>query len=515
MALAMTTDAAHTSEDNAELRQLLAQRDTEIARQSAELQARDLLIEQLKLQLANLRRQRFGTKSEALDKIIDQLELALVEAEAAAEQHDCEPLSVEAEAKGQPTRKPLPGHLPREVVVLAPGETCEQCGGALRHLGEDVSETLEYVPGRFKVIRTVRPKLSCRCCETIHQVPAPSMPIERGRPGPGLLAHVLVSKYADHLPLYRQSQIYEREGVHLDRSTLADWVARSAVLLTPLADAIGRHVMAGGAIHADDTPVNVLAPGTGKTKTGRLWVYLRDERDWAGDNHPAAFYKFTPDRKGRWPRDHLKDFTGWLHADGYAGFEDLYRRGRIKEVACLAHIRRKFFDIHKAQGSGVAKEALERIATLYVIEASIRGDPPDQRRSARQEHAAPLIDDLEAWLHAQLTQIPGKSTLAGAIRYGLTRLRRLRPYLDDGHLSIDNNAAERGMRSIALGRKNYLFMGSDNGGRSAAIAYTLIETAKLNGVDPQAWLTDVLARIADHKINRIDELLPWPYAQQS
>ncbi|MES0404102.1 MAG: IS66 family transposase, partial [Hyphomicrobium sp.] len=221
-----------------------------------------------------------------------------------------------------------------------------------------------------------------------------------------------------------------------------------------------------------------------------------------------------PDRKGRWPKDHLKNFHGWLHADGYAGFEELYRTGSIKEVACLAHIRRKFFDIHTAQGSGIAKEALERIAELYTIEASIRGDPPDKRRAARQKHATPLIDDLEAWLQAQLTQISGKSVLASAIRYGVTRLKRLRPYLEDGRLSIDNNAAERGMRAIAVGRKNYLFMGSDNGGKSAAVAYTLIETAKLNGVDPQAWLTDTLARIADHKINRIDQLLPWRYAQR-
>jgi len=339
------------------------------------------------------------------------------------------------------------------------------------------------------------------------------MPIERGRMGPGLIAHVLVSKFADHIPLYRQSQIYARERVSLERSTMCDGVRGSTDFLEVLADAIGRHVMAGVAIHADDTPVKVLAPGTGRTKTGRLWIYLRDERDWTGDPHPAAFYKFTPDRRGQWPRDHLKDFSGWLHADGYAGFEELYRRGGITEVACLAHIRRKFFDIHVAQGSGIAKEALERIAALYRIEASIRGKPPDERKSVRQDLAASLIDDLETWLHAQLTQISGKSALAGAIRYGLTRLKRLRPYLDDGRLSIDNNAAERGMRSIALGRKNYLFMGSDNGGRSAAIAYTLIETAKLNGVDPQAWLADVLARIADHKINRIDELLPWRYAQ--
>ncbi len=339
----MMIDAGHKHRNKADLRRLLDQRDAEIARQSTELQARDLLIEKLKLQLSLLRRQRFGTKSEALDKIIDQLELALVEAEAAAEQHYCEPPSAETEAKQQPTRKPLPDHLPREDVVLSPGVTCRQCGGALRALGQDISETLEYVPGRFKVIRTVRPKMSCGCCETIHQVPAPSMPIERGRPCPGLLAHVLVNKYADHLPLYRQSQIYARDGMHLDRSTLADWVARSSALLEPLAEAIGRHVMAGAAIHGDDTPVNVLAPGTGtgKTKTGRLWVYLRDERDWVGDHHPAAFYKFTPDRRGRWPQDHLKNFSGWLHADGYAGFEELYRRGNVKEVACLAHIRCK------------------------------------------------------------------------------------------------------------------------------------------------------------------------------
>ena len=509
----MTTNAAHTPQDNTDLQRLLVQREAEIARQSAELLARDLLIEKLKLQLSHLRRHRFGIKSEALDQIIDQLELALEEAESAASGRRHDTPSVDPAPKEQPKRKPLPDHLPREEVVLSPGKTCAECGGTLRKIGEDLAETLEYVPGRFKVIRTVRPKLSCRCCETIHQASAPSMPIERGRPGPGLLAHVLVSKYADHLPLYRQSQIYDREGVHLERSTLSDWVGKSAALLEPLADAIGAHVLAGAAIHADDTPVKVLAPGTGKTRTGRLWVYLRDERDWSGEAPPAAFYRFTPDRKGRWPRDHLKDFKGWLHADGYAGFEELYRRGNIKEVACLAHIRRKFFDIHASQGSGIAKQALERIAELYQVEATIRGDPPDKRKMVREEYAAPLIDDLEVWFHAQLTQISGKSTLAGAIRYGLTRLKRLRPYLQDGRLSIDNNAAERGMRSIAIGRKNYLFMGSDKGGKAAAIAYSLIETAKLNGVYPQAWLTDILSRIADHKINRIDELLPWLYNQ--
>lgn len=513
MALAMTS-TSHTPHEIVDLHRLLALREAEIARQSAELQARDLLIEQLKLQLANLRRHRFGAKSEALDKIIGQLELALEDAERGAVRPRPEPPEAQSEEpKRRPRRKPLPKHLPRETVVLDPGAICQHCGGGLRHISDDVTETLEYIPGRFKVVRTVRPKMSCRCCEAIHQVPAPTMPIERGRFGPGLQAHVLVSKYADHLPLYRQSQIFARDGVDLERSTLADSVRGSTDLLEVLAEAIGRHVMAGAAIHADDTPVNVLAPGTGRTKTGRLWVYLRDERDWAGNPHPAAFYRFTPDRKGRWPRDHLKDFTGWLHADGYAGFEDLYRGGQIKEVACLAHIRRKFYDIHAAQGSGIAKEALERIAELYQIEANIRGDPPDRRRLIRQKHAAPLLDDLEQWLQSQMMQVSRKSALGGAIRYGLIRLKRLRSYLDDGRLSIDNNAAERGMRSIALGRKNYLFMGSDRGGKSAAIAYTLIETAKLNGVDPQAWLTDVLSRIADHMINRIDDLLPWRYNQ--
>jgi transposase len=499
-----------STQDSATLLQLLAQRD-------AEIHAKDLLIEKLKLQLANLRRHRFGSTSEALDHAIEQLELMLEDIEA-SEAAGTEVANLEdpgGSAKVQPKRRPLPDHLPREEVILSPDETCQQCGGRLRKIGEDVSETLEYVPARFKVIRTIRPKLACRCCDGVLQVAAPVMPIEHGRPGPGLLAHVLVSKYADHLPLYRQSQIYAREGVELERSTLADWVGKSTALLSPLIDAIGRHVMAGAAIHADDTPVNVLAPGTGRTKTGRLWVYLRDERDWSSTAPPAAWYRFTEDRKGKWPREHLKDFEGWLHADGYAGFEELYRSGRIKEVACLAHVRRKFFDIHLAQGSAIAKEALERIAELYRVEHAIRGKPPEERQRVRQEHAAPRLDSLEHWLRIQLTRISAKSALADAIRYGLSRLQRLRPYLEDGRLAIDNNPAERGMRGIAVGRKNWLFAGSEAGGRAAAAAYTLIETAKLNKIDPQAWLTDVLGRIAEHKINRIDELLPWHYHQVS
>ena len=276
-------------------------------------------------------------------------------------------------------------------------------------------------------------------------------------------------------------------------------------------ETIYRYIYRPG-IFADDTPLSVLAPGTGKTKTARLWAYVRDERPWAGPSPPAAFYRFSRDRKGEQPTGHLKDYSGWMHADGYSGFNELYRSGRIHEVACLAHIRRKFVDVFKSQGSAIAEEAIKRIASLYAVEQQARGLSPDERGRLRQAQARPILDDLEAWMQAQLRKISGKSELAKAIRYGLTRMKKLRPYLDHGFLEADNNSAERSMRCVALGRKNYLFMGSERGGQSAAIAYTLIETAKLNGVDPQAWLTDVLSRVADHKINQIDELLPWRYA---
>jgi transposase len=475
-----------------------------IASMASELTSRDVLIAKLQHQLSGLRRQQFGSRSESLD----QLELTLEEEEI-ARGADAPATAVLETEKRQPKRRPLPEGLPRNETVLMPGDACQACGGTLRQLGEDVTEELEYVPGRFVVNRIVRPRMACKCCEKISQAPLPSRPIERGRPGPGLLAHVLVNKYADHLPLYRQSQIFKRDGIDLERSTLADWVGRSTALLEPLAEAIGRYVLAGQAIFADDTPVRMQAPGTGKTKTARFWAYVRDERPWSGDGHPAALYRFTIDRKGSRPDGHLKDFTGWMHADGYAGFEGLYRTGRINEVACMAHVRRKFVDVHKAQGSAIAEEAIQRIAGLYAIEAKARGAPPDERAALRQTKAKPILDDLEAWLANQLCRISGKTPLAQAIRYALTRIKRLRPYLDQGFLEIDNNTAERSMRAIAIGRKNWLFAGSERGGKSAAIAYTLIETAKLNGVDPQAWLAEVLGRIADHKINRIDELLPW------
>ena len=472
----------------------------------AEVKSQAILIEKLRHQLAGHRAHRFGASTETAE----QLQLALEMSEIAIATLTAKLSPPQEASVDKPKRKPIPDHIPRIEVELTPGTTdCAQCGGKLRRLGEDVTEELEYVPGRFIVNRIVRPRMACSGCDCFTQAPLPSRPIERGRPGPGLLAHVLVNKYADHLPLYRQSQIFDREGLDLDRSTLADWVGKSTALLEPLAAAIGRHVLAGQEIFADDTPVAMLAPGTGKTQTARLWAYGRDERPWGSAIPPASWYQFSSDRKGQHPKDHLSEYTGWMHADGYAGFEDLYRTGEIREVACLAHVRRKFVDVHKAQGSAISDEAIRRIAALYAVEKAARGSPPDKRVEVRQAEAKPIFDGLDAWLNAQLHDISGKSPLAAAIRYALSRMARLRPYLDQGILEIDNNTAERAMRSVALGRKNYLFVGSKVGGKSAAIAYTLIETAKLNGVDPQAWLADTLARIPDHKINRIDDLLPW------
>ena len=341
----MLDDIKKLPDDPSALKALIASMASELTNRNAGLKSRDVLIEKLKHQLAGLRRHQFGSRSESLD----QLELKLEEQEIAraAERPPPEPSSDDADEKRQPKRRPLPDHLPRNETVIGIGEDCASCGGRLRRLGEDVTEELEYKPGRFVVNRIVRPRMACTCCEKISQAALPSRPIERGRPGPGLLAHVLVNKYADHLPLYRQSQIFDRDGIDLERSTLADWVGNSTALLEPLADAIGRHVLNGQAIFADDTPVKMQAPGSGKCKTARFWTYARDERPWAGDASPAAWYQFSVDRKGIRTIGHLKDYTGWMHADGYAGFEELYRSGRIHNVACMAHIRRKFVDVRR------------------------------------------------------------------------------------------------------------------------------------------------------------------------
>jgi transposase len=452
---------------------------------------------------------QFGPSSEKLARQIDQLELQLedLETNKTAKPSVAVPHSVPS---AQPARKPLPADLPRETETLPPKETaCADCGGTLKHLGEDVSEMLEFVPGRFKVIRTVRPKLACNRCDAIVQEPAPHRPIDRGLAGPGLLAHVLVGKYADHLPLYRQSEIYAREGIELDRSTLAGWVGGASRALEPLVEAVRKYVLDATKIHADDIPVPVLAPGNGKTKTGRLWTYVRDDRPAGSTEAPAVWFAYSPDRKSEHPANHLAAFRGRLQADAFPGFNRLYEPGGIKEVACWAHVRRKFHDLYEAHQSPIAKEALERIGALYGIEREIRGRPPDERKKIRNERARPLLDDLKQWLKITLTKLSKKSDVTVAIHYALGRWTPLVRYCDDGALEIDNNAAERALRAVALGRKNYLFAGSNAGGERAAAMYTLIGSAKLNGIDPEGYLSHVLARIADHPITRIAELLPW------
>ncbi len=508
-------------EDPVELRRV-----TELL--ASEVKAQALMIEKLQHQLHGANRHRFGSKSEGMDQLqlfAENEEIAEA-AVKAAETAPAEPI----ELKEKPGRKPLPDHLERIGQVLSVGEDCPECGGDLSKPGEDITEELEYIPGRFVVNKITRPRMACRRCEAISQAPMPSRPIERGRPGPGLLAHVLVSKFADHLPLYRQSQIYAREGVDLDRSTMADWVGKSTGLLEPLAEAIAKRAKGGTSLFADDTPLKMLAPGNKKTKTARIRAYVRDERPWSGpcatgaqtDNlsscagraPPCVWYQFTVDRKGEHPVKHLSGYQGWVHADGYAGFNGVFGEGKATEVACMAHIRRKFVDVFAAQGSAIAEEAIKRIAQLYGVEKQARGQSPEARAALRQENAKPIFDDLEEWLRDQLPKISGKSPLAKAIRYALGRMPKTRPYLDNGFLELDNNTAERAMKPVAIGRKNWMFAGSQRGGNSMAIAFTLIETAKLNGVDPQAWLTWVLERVADHKINRLDELMPWNYSPE-
>lgn len=514
----MRNDVAPLPSDPDELRAFAASL-------QAELYAKALYIEKLKAQLAALRRARFGRSSEKMDREIEQLELLVGEIEetdaARAELRQATESSAPVQAPRreeqiQPVRKALPAHLPRERVEHDAGCVCPDCGSTdLTVIGTDEREMLEYVPSHFKVIVHARPKVSCRACEKIRQSAMPALPIERGLPGPGLLAHVLVSKYCDHLPLHRQSAIYAREGVDISRSTMADWAGRMSVTLAPLADVIAGHVRAGQTIHADDTPVPVLDPGRGRTKTGRLWVAVRDERPWGSGVPPAAFYRYAPDRKGEQAQALLKDCRGYLHADGYSGFRVLYESAPLTgpppliEVACWAHARRKIYEVHEATGSPAARALLDRIGELFAIEADIRGKAPDERLAVRSEYVVPLLAELKAAFERALAQISGKSAFAQALRYALSRWEALSRYTEDGRLDICNNAAERAIRPLAIGRKNWLFAGSDAGGERAAVMYTIIETARMNGIDPEAYLRAVIPRIDDHPNKRLAELLPW------
>ena len=488
------------------------------ARQQAEARASsaEALIAHYKLLIAKLRREQYGQSSERGRKLLDQLELQLEEAVASAAEDE----TAAAPAAGpglrpftrrKPVRAPFPAHLPRERVVVPAPTVCPCCGGKLAKLGETITETLEVVPRQWKVIQTVREKFTCRGCEKITQPPAPFHVIPRGHIGPSLLAMVLYAKYGEHQPLNRQSETYAREGVDLDVSTLADHVGAGAGVLSSLHELIRRHVFAAERVHGDDTTVPVLAKG--KTITGRLWTYVRDDRPFAGPAPPAAVFFYSRNRGGEHPARHLAGYAGILQADAYAGFGELYdgkrKPGPITEAACWSHGRRHFFEQADLRKAPLAVEAVQRIDEIFAIERTINGQPAGDRLTVRRKKIKPLIADLETWMRAERARLSRHAATAQAIDYMLTRWPAFTRFLDDGRICLSNNAAERALRGIALGRRAWLFAGSDRGGERAAAMYTLIGTAKLNDISPQAWLADVLARIADHPASRLHELLPW------
>jgi len=529
------------SDDPAALRDMILAQQQKIAGMEATNRAYEALIQALKITIARLKRQRYGSSSEKIEREIAQLELALEGLEMAGAAADPAPESdvatddaaTDATATEQrlpPRRRGKPrisADAPRETIVLDPGERCPDCGGALRLVGEDVAETLDFIAAKLKVVEIHRPKKSCRDCEHMVQSPAPSRPIPRGLAGPSLLAHILVAKFDDHVPLYRQGEIFARLGADIPRSTLIDWCGQAAGAVRPVANLIRAEVMAADRLHADDTPIRVLDPKmklAGKergVKEGRIWVYVRDDRPWGGSDPPAAAYWFSPDRKGEHPQTHLRNFIGILQADAYAGFRKLYERGidgepLIREAACWAHLRRDFHDVWKSTDSTIAREALEQIGKLYDIERAINGQPLERRLAARQQQSRQRVLAFHTWCEQQLARIPGKGDLAKAMRYALGRWASFTLFLDDPRVAIDNNAAERAIRPISIGRKNFLFAGADAGGEILADAMTVIETAKLAGLNPEAYIADILARIRDHDPAQLDDLLPWNWsAQQS
>jgi transposase len=496
----------------------------------SELYSKSLMIERLRAQLAKLKRRNFGQSSEKLTAEIQQLELVLgdleeteaqdeARSEASAAPNRDKAAKDAARGSGRGNREPLPEHLPREIVNHAGACACPACGSQnLRKIDDETRDVLEYVPSHFKVVVHVRPVMSCRDCETVTQPKMPSLPIERGRPGPALLAHVIVSKYCDHNPLNRQSDIYAREGVEIDRSTMADWVGRMAWLAGPIAEGIGRYARAGPAVHADDTPIPVQDPGAGKTRKGRLWVVVRDESAWGSGQPLAAYYQYSPDRKGIHAQTLLAPCRGYLHADAYGGFEKLYDPdpidGQVKliEVACWAHARREIYDEHVRTKSPLPRQALERMGEIFAIEREINGQSAETRLAVRQARSRPLLADLKSFYDKTLERISQRSDLTKAIRYSTKRWEALTRFTEDGRLEMTNNAAERAIRPLTLGRRNWTFLGSDAGGDRAAVFFTIIQTCRLNSVNPEAYLTDLFARLADHPAHRIDELLPWNWA---
>ena len=468
-------------------------------------------IARLSLLIDKLRRMIFGQKSEKLAHHIDQLELALGELQQIRPAPVSLVKTARADARRAPQRRALPAHLPSEEQIYRPDNahtTCT-CGGQWITLGEDISEVLEYIPASYRVIRHIRPRLRCRCCAQIAQSDAPTRPIPRSYFGAGLISHLIIAKYMDHQPIYRQCQQAAREGVDLSESTIADVIGATHQLLRPLMAALCQYVFAADKLHADDTPISVLAPGTGKTRQGRLWVYARDDRPAASVSAPAVWFTYSPNRQGIHPQGHLKSYSGILQADAYAGYNAVYSSGKIIEEGCWAHARRKFYDIHQSQPTAATAHVLEQIAQLYQIEGNIRGSPSSVRRAVRQEHSQPIVKDLKRWLSEQLLGVSRKSQIADAIGYAMNHWTVLTRYLEDGRIEIDNNAAERALRALALGRKNYLFLGSDSGGERAATMYSLLGTVKLNGINPETYLRHVLSVIADYPVNRIEELLPW------
>jgi transposase len=507
------------------------------ARAAANASSAEALIAHQKLLIEKLKRELYGSRSERSRKLLDQMELELEEMEASAREDEIAAETaaragaattlIPAHSRRKPVKKPFPEHLPRERVIVPGPTACTCCGSTrLAKLGEDITETLEVIPRQYKVIQHVREKFTCRECEKISQPPAPFHVIARGHLGPSLLAMVLYAKYALHQPLNRQSEGYAREGIDLPLSTLADAVGACAAVLLPLADLIGAHVFRAERIHGDDTPVPLLAKG--KTIKARLWTYVRDDTPFGGQDPPAAVYFFSRNRTGVHPERHLAQYGSILQADAYAGFGTLYELGRkpspIAEAACWAHGRRKFFvlaDIaSKARGrkfskktkiviSPIAFEAVRRIDAIFAAEREINGLCPEQRRAFRRERISPLVKEFEDWMRAERAKLSRHADVAKAMDYMLKRWEAFTRFLDDGRICISNNAAERALRGIALGRKSWLFAGSERGGQRAAIMYTLIQTCKLNSIDPQAWLADILARIADHPINDLAALLPW------